>query len=145
VGLNDASVPVALSVQLAEAKTLCGRLEMFFADKERRSALVVNPLIRGCGFLNSCYADVVAKDTLYEVKAGQRLFRITDLRQALTYCALNSASGQFPLTQICLLNPRLGVYVRGSIEIISREACGMSSNDLFGAIIQFLSSQGTSN
>lgn len=133
------------SVELSEAKVLGDRLGGFFAEKERRSTLVISPSIRGSGILDSCYGDVIADGTLYEVKAGQRLFRITDLRQALTYCALNSASGQYHVRQIGLLNPRLGVFVRGSVELMSIEACGMSSNDLFGSIIQFLSTEGASN
>jgi hypothetical protein len=51
------------------------------------------PNFAGCGFLNPCVGDVLIGDALYEVKAGDRRFRSTDIRQLLTYCALNYAAG----------------------------------------------------
>src|SRR5688572_23421659 len=74
------------SAELREATALAKRHVRFF---RRKGDLGLLPRFPGCGWLGECAGDVLAEGTLFEVKAGQRAFRSTDVRQVLIYCALN--------------------------------------------------------
>jgi hypothetical protein len=124
-----------------EAEKLRSRLHRFF---EEAGDMIVGPFFRGCGILNSCQGDVLSEETLFEVKAGDRPFRITDIRQLLIYAALNFESREHQINRLGLFNPRLGTYVTGDVEQFSLQLCGMSSSELFGIIVAFLSSSGVS-
>jgi hypothetical protein len=142
--LNENDYPPPNKIEWAEAKLISWRLHYFFLSQEPSSELIVDPFFHGCGILDSCYADVLAGQVLYEVKAGERAFRIYDLRQAITYCALNFQSHQYRVNGVGLVNPRLGVFVKGSLDAFSKELCGMSSSDLCSEIVSFLSARGVS-
>jgi hypothetical protein len=102
------------------------------------------PHFAGCGFLNPCVGDVLIDDELYEVKAGDRRFRSTDLRQLITYCALNYAAGTCKITKAGCVNPRLGTYFVLEIDAIAHELSGKSAAELFSDIIYHVSSGGIS-
>jgi len=140
-------VPVSepTPAERSEARLLGQRLSTFFFEQEKGAKLTVSPVFPGSGILDSCRGDVVAGGTIYHVKTGDRAFRITDLRQTLVYCALNSESRQHSLSRVCLVNPQRGRFAKLSLEGVCREACGRSSAELFGTMIEFLSSRGASH
>jgi hypothetical protein len=102
------------------------------------------PHFAGCGFLNPCVGDILIGEELYEVKAGDRRFRSTDLRQLITYCALNYAAGACTITKAGCVNPRRGTYFVLELDAIAYAMAGKSSNELFSDIIYHVSSGGVS-
>jgi hypothetical protein len=102
------------------------------------------PNFAGCGFLNPCVGDVLIGDALYEVKAGDRRFRSTDIRQLLTYCALNYAAGTCTIKKAGCVNPRRGTYFILELDAIAYAMAGKSSSELFSDIIYYVSSGGVS-
>jgi hypothetical protein len=102
------------------------------------------PNFAGCGFLNPCVGDILIGHELYEVKAGDRRFRSTDLRQLMTYCALNYAAGTCTVTKAGCVNPRRGTYFVLELDAIAYELAGKSSSELFSDIIYHVSSGGVS-
>jgi hypothetical protein len=108
------------------------------------SKVTFEPNFPGCGYLNPCVGDILIRDELYEVKAGDRRFRSTDLRQLLTYCALNYAAGSYPIAKAGCVNPRRGTYFVLEIDAIAHEMAGKSSTELFSDIIYHVSSGGVS-
>jgi hypothetical protein len=117
-----------------------------FVRQRSSQALKVTfePNFAGCGFLNPCVGDVLIGQELYEVKAGNRQFRSTDLRQLMTYCALNYAAGTHAITKAGCINPRRGTYFVLDLDAIAHEMAGKSSSELFSDIIYHVSSGGIS-
>jgi hypothetical protein len=91
-----------------------------------------------------CTGDVYCSNTLYEIKAGERLFRSIDVRQLLTYAALNKADPCRTLTDIGLFNPRSGLSFTASLEEVCIEVAGLRTEELLGEIVRVISSGDTS-
>jgi hypothetical protein len=137
-------IPALTAKEITEAQSLAKRMETFFFEKELAIQLIFDPQFSGCGVIDDCYGDLIAGNTLYEVKTGDRPYRSVDLRQVLVYAALNYASGMYPISHIALLNPRLGTYLRFELDTLSDQLAGKASAELFGDIVHFVSSENIS-
>jgi hypothetical protein len=135
--------PELLKEDSEEVILIAERLSSFF-KKRRYKNLLCSPAFNGCGIINSCEGDVLADATLVEIKAGDRNFRATDLRQVLTYCALNYASTLYDFNRIALVNPRKGIYLEESTNVLCRLLAGTSRIDVLDAIVGFSSEPRTS-
>ena len=98
------------------------------------------PEFSGCGFVDSCKGDILADVTLVEVKAGERFFRAIDVRQVLTYLALNLACGAYSVSRVAIVNLRLGVSFEMSVDDLCFETSGRASSTLLDALIYAMSS-----
>jgi hypothetical protein len=124
---------------LAEARKIAERLLTYFGPRMQTS-IAVFPRFSGCGWLEQCEGDVLSDNVLFEIKAGARHFRNIDLRQLLAYGALNFASKQYDIHMIGLFNPRLGRLFIEDVETVCRFLCGRSAVDVFGDIVDYVSS-----
>ncbi len=140
IGLKANPLDVNEKVEII---TLFRSLHAFFTTV-RPGQLVVSPMFPGCGIVDSCKGDIITNKTLYEIKAGERNFRSTDLRQLLTYAALNVQSGAFDIKMVGLINPRIGIFFEADLEELCFEVAGKAANDLLGEIVEVLSSGGIS-
>lgn len=120
-----------------EAKRLAGWLEKFF-DTYADCSLQLFPALRGFGWLDECTCDAWTSDVLFEVKAGERTFRSTDVRQVVTYLALNHLSGGKQLKTVFLVNPRRANFFRIGVEALSSETAGRGIVDVVQGIETFL-------
>jgi len=127
--------------ELADAVQIAIRLGDFF---EKRPELRTRVNLAGCGLLPTCEADVFADRTVYEVKAGDRAFLGSDLRQLLVYCALNSESRQYEINHVGLVNPRRGKFFIVDLEELCVRVSGASRYDVTTGIINLLSDAGPS-
>lgn len=116
-----------------EALSLVVRLLRYFPDNGRT---VLRPKFKGCGLLSECEGDLIDGDCLYEVKAGDRPFRVLDLRQLLTYSALAYASNALSFSRIGLFNPRTGVAWSRSLEEVCQAVAGLKSNDTLSSLVE---------
>lgn len=121
-----------------EAIDLATRLETYFEDYPLES-IVIQPRFKGCGILDSCYGDILAKSILCEVKMVDRNLRSADIRQVLAYCALNYRSSQYEIRSVTILNPRRGVEFSFIVEELAERASGKNASELFHNITTFLS------
>ncbi|MBO1041983.1 hypothetical protein [Brucella pituitosa] len=128
--------------QIIEGIAIAGRLSAFFSLSKYR--LDVRPLIPGCGFVDQSEADVVKDDAIYEVKAVDRLFRSSDLRQLITYAALHSLKNGNDIKSVGVYNPRRGISFCLPLSFVAREISGKSQFDLFEDIYQAISGNGVS-
>jgi hypothetical protein len=128
-----------LQESLVEAATLALRQLHFFQSSHLvGSWFKTRPKFKGCGILANCEGDVLTKDTLFEVKAGDRNFRIPDLRQLLTYSALANEADELTFSKIGLLNPRTGAFWIRDLDVVCRAISGVRSFDVFGKIVETL-------
>lgn len=116
-----------------EAGSLVLRLLHYFSGQV---PTVLRPRFNGCGLLSACEGDLIEGSCLYEVKAGDRAFRVLDLRQLLTYAALAYASGPLNFTDIGLFNPRTGVAWRRSLEDVCQAISGLRMSDTLSALVE---------
>jgi hypothetical protein len=127
-------------MELEEVVELASRLTGIFLDPEQPAFVKVRPMFNGCGYVDASEGDLISEGVLYEVKTVDRLFRGIDIRQVITYAALNFSSRQHEITALGLVNPRTGHIVRMSIEEVSVEIAGKRSEELFFEIIHAISS-----
>jgi hypothetical protein len=120
-----------------DAILIADRLHEFFADEV--GDVIVRPPFPGCGWVGDVEGDVLSGSTLYEVKAGQRYFRIADLRQILCYCALDFSSKKYGISKISLINPRAGMVIREELESLCRKVSGTAAEDVLGEIVSYIS------
>lgn len=121
-----------------EAVVLATRMEDFFSEGISSGRVTVQPVFKGCGILDSCFGDVLCPGTLYEIKTVDRNLRSSDLRQALTYCALNYRSKQYQIETVSILNPRRAVEHRFKVEALAARIARRTSAELFHQITEFL-------
>jgi hypothetical protein len=116
-----------------EALALVGRLALYFPAHQ---ATILKPSFAGCGLLSACEGDLIANNCLYEIKAGDRAFRVLDLRQLLTYAALAYASRSLTFSHVGLFNPRTGVAWRRSLDEVCESVSGLRPTDTLSALIE---------
>ena len=121
-----------------EAIDLATRLEIYFEDYSLDS-IVIQPRFKGCGILDSCYGDILARKSLCELKMVDRNLRSVDIRQVLAYCALNYRSSQYEIESVTILNPRRGLEFSFLVEDLVERASGKNASELFHQITTFLS------
>lgn len=102
--------------------------------------VLIAPYFHGCGFLSGCYGDLVIGSRLIEIKGGDRAFRAIDIRQLLTYCALNSLSGDHEIKSVGALNPRKGIYFFVDLDTLSLEISSKPISELYYEILHIVSS-----
>ena len=124
-----------------EAVALAGRLLQYFPSQKK---ITLRPIFSGCGLLSVCEGDLIANDCLYEIKAGDRQFRLVDLRQLLTYAALAYADNALNFSHIGLINPRTGVTWRRSLDEVCRSVSGLRPSDTLSALVEQFSTASVS-
>ena len=106
---------------------------------------MVNPLFNGCGIIKNCYGDVIADCDLFEIKATKKFFEPKDIRQLLTYCALNYNNKKFNIKNVGIYNPKIGQYFKINIDDLCLLVSGKDSTYVFNEILNFISSYGIHN
>lgn len=122
-------------IGLREAMQLTLRLLNFFPYGATTD---IRPKFKGCGIINACEGDVISSDLLIEVKAGDRGFRVSDLRQLLVYSALAYASSENRFTRIGLFNPRTGVAWSKSLDEVCISISGLRANDVLPKLVDHM-------
>lgn len=138
--LDPASIPFVAAPEIEDISEQHRRLMLLFAPSLVSSNLVAEPQFQGCGIIDTCRGDLLVDDTLYEVKAGDRLFRSIDIRQLVTYSALNQLSKQFTINYVGLVNPRVGISAKLALDELCVEISGRGAIELLSDIASSISS-----
>lgn len=112
-------------------------LQAFFDFKF--DGILTRPLFKGCGYIDQSEGDLIHNKTLYEIKTVDRSFRGVDIKQLITYAALNFSSQQFDIDSIGIINPRRGVFCRYSIDSVCSELSGLPNRGLLELISSVVS------
>lgn len=102
--------------------------------------LVINPFFPGCGIINNCYGDIIQLKTLTEVKAGDRNIVPSDLKQLITYCALNWISNydKYDIEKIEIYNSRLGYSWECDLNSFLVSITDIPKEEVFDQLIKYL-------
>ncbi len=131
---------VITAAHIGEARAIAQRLRKCFALEIIAGSLTFAPTFPGCGLVDEACGDIYTDEMLVEVKAGDRTFRATDLRQLLVYCALNQAASYFTITRLAMINPRHGAKAIFALEECCLQMAGEAAVDVLAAIIHEISS-----
>jgi len=123
------------AAHLADCKALATRLYEHLAGFDE--TIEVHQRLEGIGMLNACHPDVLQGRSLVEVKMSKSSFRTVDLRQALVYAAMAHGHG-IELDELALINPRLGLSWRFTLEGLVDQIAGTTPARLFDSIIRFV-------
>jgi hypothetical protein len=123
---------------IEEAKLLAERLNGFVLTIGS-DEVTTCPSFAGCGWVDACEGDLLLDGVLCEVKSGGKKFRGRDLRQVLTYAALNSVSPRYVIDSIGLVNPRLGLYFVEDLDVLCEELAGTSASEVLSEIVGYMS------
>jgi hypothetical protein len=116
------------------------RMTSFFRRVSQGSEMEISPTFPGAGIIDTCQGDIFFGTTLYEIKAGQRNFRATDIKQLLTYAALNKLTDLRSIRRLGIFNPRMGISYEAPIDEICLEVSGCQSEELLAEIVKAASS-----
>lgn len=114
-----------------ETILLASNLLRFFSHRE---SIIFRPKFSGCGIVASCEGDLIYEDCLYEVKAGDRGFRVSDLKQLLTYSTLAFTKEESTFTSVGLYNPRSGFSWKRTLDSVCLELSGLRKSDVLANI-----------
>jgi len=132
------------SAEIADAREQHERMMCVFTADVSIDEVAPEPVFPGCGFIDTCSGDVLVSTTLFEVKAGDRLFRSIDVRQLVTYAALNLVSRPHEICKLGLFNPRVGIRAALDINELCFEVSGKDAITLLSEIVVAISSGETS-
>jgi hypothetical protein len=109
-------------------------------SRYRDKSVEFYPEFMGCGIMESCQGDLFHKNTLVEIKAGERGILSSDIKQLIVYCALNWLSKKpLSISQIELYNPRQGILWESSLNEMIMSISNLPTEDLFDQIGKYLS------
>lgn len=135
---RDENFAMPSKEELRESILIARRTRRYFSENEPYSELIISPEFNGCGMVSPCFGDVLSGgDTLYEIKAGEREFRVSDLKQLLVYATLNFSEHDETIKYLALMNPRLGDFVKLGVKESVEIASGKSAADAFYELINF--------
>lgn len=98
-----------------------------------------SPQFQGCGFLNAAEGDLGIDGTLVEVKTTKRKVSGNDLRQLITYLALDAGAGRHRWSHVAIFNPRRGTFHRAEVDaLLLRISGGKPRVDVLGELIAFV-------
>lgn len=114
-----------------EAQYLVRNLLKFFPPS---GTYILRPKFSGCGLLSACEGDLISNACLYEIKAGDRPFRISDIRQLLVYAALAFAKNALSFDRIGLCNPRKGLIWAMPLDSVCQAVSGQRASDVLSRL-----------
>jgi hypothetical protein len=124
-----------------EGLLLCARYQSLYDFFSCDHPVEYCPTFPGAGFLNSTEGDIGVGNCLVEVKTTTRKPTGRDLRQLITYAALDANAGRNRWTHFGLFNPRRGTLHHANIDaLLLRLSGGKASSDVYADLIAFLES-----
>ncbi|RQO59418.1 hypothetical protein DBV14_07395 [Variovorax sp. KBW07] len=127
--------PSELNQALALAKNYASLYRAF----QPTSPVEFGPRFQGCGFLNTAEGDLGIGGTLVEVKTTTRKVAGKDLRQLITYLALDAGAGRQRWSHVGIFNPRRGTFHCAEVDsLLLRISGGKPRVDVLGELVEFV-------
>lgn len=107
--------------------------------KRYNKDIIVDPQFCGCGIIDNCSGDILKNEILVEIKAGKRKISATDIKQMITYYALNNHAHAFNIQEFELYNPRMGFLWKSNIQLLISDISSISAYELCDEIGKYVS------
>lgn len=128
-----------LPSELREGQALAKNYAPLYRACDSIGHIDFGPRFQGCGFLNAAEGDLGIDGTLVEVKTTTRKVGGKDLRQLITYLALDSGAGRHRWTHVAIFNPRRGTLHRAEADaLLLRISGGKPRVDVLRELVEFV-------
>lgn len=143
VGRYEGRAPLTVaplsSVEQQEGLTLVRQYSALYRAFAPVQFMEFGPRFQGCGFLNAAEGDLAIGSTLIEIKTTTRGVAGSDLKQLLTYLALDACSGRRQWREIAVFNPRRGTLHRADVDaLILRMSGGKPRIDVLTELAEYV-------
>lgn len=113
--------------------------DAYFSDD-----ILIDPFFPGCGAIANCKGDILFRNSLIEIKSGERTLRASDIKQLLVYCGLNAIAGKkYIIDIIAYFNPRMGALWNMDINIVFKSISSITLIDFYRELEDFLFTMST--
>ena len=127
------------STELLQGQTLTKNYASLFHACRPTTHIEFGPRFQGCGFLNAAEGDLGIDGTLVEVKTTTRRISGSDLKQLITYLALDAGADNHRWNRVAIFNPRRGTYHRAEVDaLLLRISGGKPRVDVLGELVEFV-------
>jgi len=121
-------------------KKIINNLVTRLVKRYENKNLTFYPQFAGCGIMDNCQGDIYYNEILAEIKAGERNLVVSDIKQIITYCALNWLStNRINITNIEFYNPRQGILWESNLSDLFYSISSIPMEDFFDQIGKYLS------
>lgn len=128
-----------LPTELREGQALAKNYASLFRACDPVGNIDFGPRFQGCGFLNAAEGDLGIDGTLVEVKTTTRKVGGKDLRQLITYLALDAGAGRHRWNHISVFNPRRGTLHSAEADaLLLRISGGKPRVDVLRELVEFV-------
>lgn len=128
-----------LPAELREGQALAKNYASLYRACAPIGHIEFSPRFEGCGFLNAAEGDLGIDGTLVEVKTTTRKVGGRDLRQLITYLALDAGAGRHRWTHVSVFNPRRGTLHRAEADaLLLRISGGKPRADVLRELVEFV-------
>lgn len=125
--------------ELSQALKLTKNYASLYRACQPTSRIEFGPRFQGCGFLNAAEGDLGIDGTLVEVKTTTRKVAGKDLRQLITYLALDAGAGRQRWSHVAIFNPRRGTFHRAEVDaLLLRISGGKPRVDVLRELVEFV-------
>jgi len=130
-------------MEVAQIKSMLRVYRAYFLARSDKGVVWFEPEYSGAGFIPSCFGDFRIGSQLVEVKAVARNLHAIDIKQLVTYLALQWARDRTFDRRVEIFNPRRALtYNFDVIELIDSASGGREFYDVFESIVLAMCSRG---
>lgn len=138
-GMKPDMIRPLLPVELNQGLALAKNYESLYRACVPMTHIEFSPRFQGCGFLNAAEGDLGIDGTLVEVKTTTRKVSGKDLRQLITYLALDAGAGRHRWSHVAVFNPRRGTLHRAEVDaLLLRMSGGRPRVDVLAELVEFV-------
>lgn len=140
-GVRPDMIGPLLPIELRQGQALTKNYLSLYRAFQPTTEIQFCPQFQGCGFLNAAEGDLGIDGTLVEVKTTTRKVSGNDLRQLITYLALDAGAGRQRWSHVAVFNPRRGTLHRAEIgALLLRISGGKPRVDVLAELVEFVQS-----
>jgi hypothetical protein len=138
-GVKPNLVLPLLPTELQQGLALARNYASLYRACQPMTHIEFGPQFQGCGFLNAAEGDLGIDGTLVEVKTTTRKVAGKDLRQLITYLALDSSAGRQRWSHVAVFNPRRATFHRAEVDaLLLRISGGKPRVDVLGELVEYV-------
>lgn len=138
-GVKPKVIGPLLPTELHQGQALMKNYASLFRACQPTAFIEFSPQFQGCGFLNAAEGDLCIDRTLVEVKTTTRKVSGNDLRQLITYLALDAGAGRNRWSHVSVFNPRRGTFHCAEVDaLLLRISGGKPRVDVLGELVEFV-------
>lgn len=131
-------IPLSLT-ELQQGLALMRNYEALYRAGAPMGTIAFGPRFQGCGFLNAAEGDVGINRTLIEIKTTTRKVSGKDLKQLITYLALDAGAGLDRWSRVAVFNPRRGTLHLADVDaLLLRMSGGKPRVDVLRELVEFV-------